>query len=509
MFSELETRAAHLRCLYNFIRTDLGYLLGLQLKIQEGSLDNITFEELYYLYSPGDLIVDRNPDVDILYQAYAVTGGRIRLARPKPGDFVTYRGRFRGEADDTPDAAIGTWTNVVIDCFRMHWNGIKVGPINEMCFIQHYVGEKKVTDLEFYPIQFNKNSEGIRNGLMRRGRMVLDCHGHKKYDGLTAEPLHEASPRPPMPGVRPPMPGVIIRQAVPMIKMNPIRRDMEGDVYVDIKTFYERTQEFRLEFENPERVRPSPREVSESLGMGAEQSYSVGDHDVDEARSDSFIKSHFHLLRPMKLEEIGEDEDYLMLLPHYVPGYDFRQREWGMYTQFWHIYLEFKPTANEFLAWLDVNKVAEIDKSDESRKRGWDDLVINDGYRKLLLSLVNNHTSASGYGKKRNATEHGVPTSQIDLIKDKGRGLIVLLHGPPGTGKTSTAEAIAAYTGKPLYSITCGDIGTTASDVETNLREHTERAEDWRCVLLIDEADVFLTRRTWTDMDHNAVVSGK
>jgi SpoVK/Ycf46/Vps4 family AAA+-type ATPase len=84
-----------------------------------------------------------------------------------------------------------------------------------------------------------------------------------------------------------------------------------------------------------------------------------------------------------------------------------------------------------------------------------------------------------------------------------------MLHGPPGTGKTSTVETIATYTGKPLYAITCGDIGMTVQDVEENLRRHTKRAEDWGCVLLLDEADVFLARRTWDDMNRNAVVSGK
>jgi SpoVK/Ycf46/Vps4 family AAA+-type ATPase len=93
-------------------------------------------------------------------------------------------------------------------------------------------------------------------------------------------------------------------------------------------------------------------------------------------------------------------------------------------------------------------------------------------------------------------------------VRGKGRGLIILLHGPPGSGKTSTAETLAAYTQRPLYSITCGDLGTNPSDVERNLVIHTTRAHKWDCLLLLDEADVFVSRRDWRDTERNALVSG-
>lgn len=105
---------------------------------------------------------------------------------------------------------------------------------------------------------------------------------------------------------------------------------------------------------------------------------------------------------------------------------------------------------------------------------------------------------------------HTLPKpTQIDLVRGKGQGLIILLHGPPGSGKTSTAETIAAYTGRPLYAITCGDIGTTPLEVEYNMYQHTTRADRWGCILLLDEADVFLVQRDWRDVHRNALVSGK
>ena len=70
-----------------------------------------------------------------------------------------------------------------------------------------------------------------------------------------------------------------------------------------------------------------------------------------------------------------------------------------------------------------------------------------------------------------------------------GKGLIILLHGEPGVGKTSTAECIADYTKRPLYPITCGDIGDRADKVEENLEKTFQLAHKWGCVLLLDEAE--------------------
>lgn len=39
--------------------------------------------------------------------------------------------------------------------------------------------------------------------------------------------------------------------------------------------------------------------------------------------------------------------------------------------------------------------------------------------------------------------------------------------------------------------------------------QHTLLAQRWGCVLLLDEADVFLGSRTYNDMHRNAMVAGK
>lgn len=93
-----------------------------------------------------------------------------------------------------------------------------------------------------------------------------------------------------------------------------------------------------------------------------------------------------------------------------------------------------------------------------------------------------------------------------DLIKGKGNGLIILLHGSPGTGKTYTAKSVAKFAEKPLFCVTRGDIGTKPEQVE-NLESILHLGKIWGCVVLLDEADVFLEQRALTDLERDALVS--
>ena len=123
-------------------------------------------------------------------------------------------------------------------------------------------------------------------------------------------------------------------------------------------------------------------------------------------------------------------------------------------------------------------------------------------HKRTISYLVKNHFN------NRNADLDDLEASyDADLVRGKGKGLIILLHGAPGVGKTSTAETAADAFGKILLPITCGDLGLTAADVERELSEKFHLAELWDCVLLLDEADVFLARRTNNDIKRNSLVS--
>ena len=62
---------------------------------------------------------------------------------------------------------------------------------------------------------------------------------------------------------------------------------------------------------------------------------------------------------------------------------------------------------------------------------------------------------------------------------------------------------------KPLYSMSAGELGSTAGEVEDQLHKVLELSTKWRAILLIDECDVFLEKRTTSDLERNKLVSGK
>lgn len=206
--------------------------------------------------------------------------------------------------------------------------------------------------------------------------------------------------------------------------------------------------------------------------------------DVDRRRD---FGGSTRLLRYRSILEPSLSDDYVMLLPFRVYGYAMLNRKWLP---------------------LNINSVYDI-TPDQVRMTaaGYKDLILPRGHRKLLQAIVKNQVR----DPKRTAGrgEENGDEFQMDVVKGKGKGLIILLHGAPGVGKTSTAECMAAQLQRPLLPITCGDVSTDVKEAEETLQEYCALAHRWRCVLLLDEADVFLAKREKGDITRNGLVSGQ
>lgn len=161
------------------------------------------------------------------------------------------------------------------------------------------------------------------------------------------------------------------------------------------------------------------------------------------------------------------DEQFKYVVPLMMKGFNLRRKKW----------LDLK-----------VDQISDV----QWNKTAFKSLVVESRTKDLIQALVSKQLSIE---------------RSTDLIEDKGNGLILLLHGGPGTGKTLTAESVAEIAEKPLYRVTCGDIGIKAEDVEKYLESVLHLGKIWGCVVLLDEADVFLEQRTLEDLARNALVS--
>ncbi|CAE6483941.1 unnamed protein product [Rhizoctonia solani] len=167
---------------------------------------------------------------------------------------------------------------------------------------------------------------------------------------------------------------------------------------------------------------------------------------------------------------ISEDDEDLILLPPTLHGYSFVAKAWGQ---------------------ILVEHLSPI----PFRPQIFNHLVLRDDYKSMIRSLVDAH---AGRGESALLT---------DVVTGKGGGLVIVLHGKPGIGKTLTAEAVSEHLERPLYTISSGELGVDASYLEDNLKDILEVATIWKAVTLIDEADVFLEARSSHELQRNALVS--
>ncbi|KAI4248358.1 MAG: hypothetical protein LQ352_005929 [Teloschistes flavicans] len=161
-------------------------------------------------------------------------------------------------------------------------------------------------------------------------------------------------------------------------------------------------------------------------------------------------------------------EDDLMMCTGTILGFSFSTKAWAAFA---------------------ITPLKHVIWNEEAFKK----LVIGPKQRTLVHTLVKAH----GRGQ----------SEDDDIIQDKGKGLVGLLSGSPGVGKTLTAEAVSEVTHRPLYMISAGELGKDLEDVDTRLDTVLAICRKWKCVLLLDEADVFLQARSLVDLERNALVS--
>ena len=68
---------------------------------------------------------------------------------------------------------------------------------------------------------------------------------------------------------------------------------------------------------------------------------------------------------------------------------------------------------------------------------------------------------------------------------------------------------MAEFTRRPLLTITAADLGDDPVKLENSLLNFFRNADEWGAIVLLDEADIYMERRSNSDLKRNSVVSGE
>jgi ATP-dependent 26S proteasome regulatory subunit len=125
---------------------------------------------------------------------------------------------------------------------------------------------------------------------------------------------------------------------------------------------------------------------------------------------------------------------------------------------------------------------------------GWEDIVLPADQISLLKEIV-----TTVRGRSLVLEEWGAGQKLAS-----SRGVSILFTGPPGTGKTMSAQIIAAQLGLDLYKI---DLSTMISkyigETEKNLERIFTEAESSNAILFFDEADALFGKRSEVRDSHD------
>ncbi|KAI2638292.1 hypothetical protein GGS21DRAFT_510580 [Xylaria nigripes] len=361
--------------------------------------------------------------------------------------------------------------------YYIDFDGEQFAPVRGDVSVEYFEGEKEITKLPVYPLRFHKDHERFLKGLQERGErfreIVRSGNPTLSYRGWTLTKDPAGRDLAAKPGQNTTWPEYV-----------------ESDVIVD---FNEALQVYPW-------WKPAFRQFP-----GAESFYSATSCDkfqivewADRSRSRVYASR----------EEMVVDYDGV------------RELEWGNFTRNDPFISlgeaeESSPTAHQTLSPDDlallpsrlfvyalrtrtfVNADIKYIKPLSDTLSPLDSLQLPEKHKVMIQSAVVGHLEKKKL--RRRATLLDSEVLEQDVIHGKGRGLAILLHGPPGVGKTATAEAIAHYYKKPLFPITSSDLGSDPWDVEAKLTEIFRLANLWDCILLLDEAETLLSQREKKD----------
>lgn len=453
-------KAAHVKVLVGYLDEDYADTKKTLYPLLQSGL--ITFDLLWALFKPNTIV-------------YTTTYGSVDEPRAFKVDYALKESNFQK----------GTWYRV--QGRYLEYDGKAFGMGTMHVEIPSFKGTHKITNLPTYPLDHHNDPIALRQQLIERGKKFIALQGmnYRYHQGMAFYKKKRAVLKVNING-RVMIDSAIYRRLNPNYFMGAIQKtdkdDLEGG---DDAEDCEDEEcpccgETALEKDQPEEAVDDPTNEASAQGkhlmmvldrLGKSQLRKAGVDGGDGALTKRKLE---------KFDDNGDEdgkrkpeqeftEEQLMLASPLVLGFAFNEKLW----------LEFTISGIKDIEW---------------NEGAFDSLVLPENQKSIVKALVESHTF------------HAAQNIE-DVIQGKGKGLVAVLHGPPGTGKTLTAEGIAELLKRPLYMVSAGELGTNPQTLEAELNKLLDLSHSWGAVLLLDEADVFLEKRTIHDIHRNALVS--
>ena len=463
---QISLKVAHMKVFIKYLDTDFSDTKKTLYPMLESGL--INFDLLWALFKPNTI-------------AYTTTYGSVDQPRAFKVESATKECSFMR----------GTW--YVIEGRYLEYDGKSFGMGQMQVEVDAFKGARKITLLNVYPLKYHKDQEDLKKSLIERGRKFVDLKGsnYRFHNSLAYYKKKKSIIKVNINGRIMIDPG-LHRRINPNYSVSTVKPTDPDDLYSDSED--EDCSDDGCGCESGSENGDANGEKQEKRNKDGKNSITggLGDEEVKQKTKVKVVwddegEAHYVKVRvdeegeevqEENIEELGEQdkekepeftEEELMLASPVVLGFAFTEKLWLEFT---------------------VSGVRDI----EWNEGAFDSLVLPDNQKSIVKALVESH--------------HTHAAKNIDdVIQGKGKGLVAVLHGPPGTGKTLTAEGIAELLKRPLYMVSAGELGTDPRTLEAELNRILDIAHTWGAILLLDEADVFLEKRTIQDIHRNALVS--
>lgn len=481
-----------LRCYVDFAEQKLIPQYNLYRLGDASSSLKIRFDDLWYLFRTGDLIYIPQSTL-----AWATEGDMNEFYGVKAGTKSHHSWMqqkiWRLSCSLAPEAEVSPSLDLMsntsqpkffrVGCYYIDFDGSLYGAVERYFFIPNFEGEKDIRELELYPLRYCHNAKDMMEEHVSQGQKFVDwiSRSHAAYDGWTfvTDPA----------GI--PIKSLASSFGHKLVQEQP--QHIEGEVIIDFKESIDSRPDYKPLFTEGEvlaiqvsrsKTVDSPDYILDWTASDRSRAFShvwesvITDDDCGILEAYTFLENNRYLRASKRINSPPASED-LALLPPRVFVYALRLK---VFVPVHCCSLKPVPVQQEAFAQLQLPE----------------------GHKRMIQAAVHSHLRKSQIEKELGSrSERQIQTQ--DFILGKGRGLIILLHGEPGVGKTATAEAVARWTRRPLFSLASDSL--QYHNIEDNLGNIFRLAHLWECVLLLDEADVFLSSRGGNSRMGNLVSS--